>query len=241
MSIPLSIIIPTKNEEPYLSRLLQSIKSQTVQPAEIIVADADSTDRTREIAKEYGCKVVQGGNHPGIGRNKGEKFATSPLLLFLDADSLLPDDDFLEVTTNEFNRKKLGVACCLASTISKNVIDRFGVGMINTYFAATERFLKNGVGYCTFIKKSIHDSIGGFDEEIFITEDQDYVARASKLGKFRFLRDKKIIVSIRRYEQEGRIRLFVKYMYVSLFLLLKIKITHGKIPYNFNHSYVKKR
>lgn len=240
MELPLSIIIPTKNEEAYLSRLLESIKMQTNQPAEIIVADADSTDKTRDIAKQFGCKVVQGGNHPGIGRNKGVKFAKFPLLLFLDADVVLPDKEFLQEAVKEFNERKLGVACCLAVINSNSIIDRFGVSLVNTYFLLSETFLKNGVGYCTFILKDVHEAIGGYNEEIVITEDQDYVARASKLVKFRFLRNKKIIVSLRRYEHEGRMKLFVKYLYVSLYLLLKIKITKGKIPYSFSHSYLKK-
>ena len=240
MKLSLSIIIPTKNEEAYLAGLLQSIRDQSAQPAEIIVADANSTDRTRAIAKEYGAKVVQGGNHPGIGRNKGAAAATQPLLLFLDADVSLPDNEFLKVTSDEFTKRNLGVACCLALITSGSMLDRLGVKMINTYFSFTEMFLKNGVGYCTFITKKMHEAIGGYNEKIVITEDQDYVARASKLGKFRFLREKKIIVSLRRYEHEGRVRLFIKYFYVTIYLLFKIKITKGKIPYSFTHSYLKK-
>ena len=240
MKLPLSIIIPTKNEEAYLARLLQSIKIQTAEPTEIIIADAHSTDRTREIARLYNCKIVTGGNHPGIGRNRGAVVAQSPLLLFLDADVVLPDTDFLVTSVQEFHERGLGVACCLAEITSDKILDRIGVGLVNTYFFVTETFMKNGVGYCTFIRKDVHEAIGGYNETIVITEDQDYVARASKLVKFRFLRDRKIHVSLRRYEREGRMRLFAKYLYISLYLLLKIKITKGKIPYSFNHAYLTK-
>ena len=57
----ISIIIPTYNEEEYLPKLLESIKSQDFTDYEVIVADAQSNDNTREIAKEYGCVVVEGG------------------------------------------------------------------------------------------------------------------------------------------------------------------------------------
>ena len=50
----ISIIIPTYNEEEYLPKLLESIKSQDFTDYEIIVADAQSDDNTREIAKENG-------------------------------------------------------------------------------------------------------------------------------------------------------------------------------------------
>ena len=237
MNLALSIIIPTKNEEVYLIRLLRSIQSQTMQPAEIIVADAQSTDKTREIAKLYDCKVVQGGNHPGIGRNNGAKHATSSLLLFLDADVILPDDDFLHSTTQEFEERGLGVACCLATVTSHNIVDQLGVRMSNTYFAWTENTIKNGVGYCTFILKDIHNYIGGYNEDIILGEDKDYVVRASKIGKFKFLRSKKIVVSLRRHIKEGRVKLMLKYFYFYAHLLLRRKITKGKIAYSFDHSY----
>ncbi len=90
----ISIIIPTKNEEKYLPQLLESIKKQTVQPYEIIVADAGSTDRTVEIAKKYGAKVVKGGL-PGVGRNNGARAAKGDIFVFLDADTVLPKKSFL--------------------------------------------------------------------------------------------------------------------------------------------------
>ena len=81
----ISIIIPTYNEEEYLPKLLESIKSQDFTDYEVIVADAQSDDNTREIAKEYGCIVVEGGL-PGPGRNRGAEVAQGEILLFLDSD-----------------------------------------------------------------------------------------------------------------------------------------------------------
>ena len=70
-----SIIIPTYNEEEYLPVLLDSIKEQDFDDYEIIVADANSTDKTVEIAKDYGCIVVEGGL-PAVGRNNGAKICS---------------------------------------------------------------------------------------------------------------------------------------------------------------------
>jgi glycosyltransferase involved in cell wall biosynthesis len=77
----ISIIIPTKNEETCLPKLLDSIKSQDFPDYEIIIADANSTDKTREIAKSYGCIVVDGGL-PAVGRNRGAEVANGEILLF---------------------------------------------------------------------------------------------------------------------------------------------------------------
>lgn len=67
MWMKLSIIIPTYNEEEYLPKLLEGIKSQDFEDYEIIVADANSTDKTREIAEVYGCKIVDGGCRLRVG------------------------------------------------------------------------------------------------------------------------------------------------------------------------------
>ena len=239
MEFPISIIIPTKNEEGYLPRLLESIKSQSVQPAEIIVADNHSTDNTIEIAKSYGCKIVHGGDHPGIGRNHGAAIAISQLLLFLDADVTLSDNDFLRSMIEEFAERKLGVACCLSAIVSNNIIDKAGIAASNFYYKATESSIKNGVGYCTFVLRNIHEQIGGYNEEIVLGEDRDYVVRASEIKKFGFLRSKKIIISLRRHVHEGRVKLMLKYFYLYAHLLAKRKVSKGKVSYSFKHKYPK--
>ncbi|MCK5465922.1 glycosyltransferase family 2 protein, partial [Candidatus Parcubacteria bacterium] len=108
----LSIIIPTKNEEEYLPKLLESIKKQTFKDYEIIVADNKSTDKTRKIAIKYKCKIVRGGL-PGKARNGGAKVARGDILLFLDADTELKSKDFLDKAIKEFGKRKLDLAASL--------------------------------------------------------------------------------------------------------------------------------
>ena len=114
----LSIIIPTYNEEEYLPVLLDSIKMQNFDDYEIIVADANSTDRTREIAEEYGCIVIDGGL-PAVGRNKGAKAAKGEYLLFLDSDLMLTED-YLRDTIYEFQMERL-FSDCPCKTIRKQI------------------------------------------------------------------------------------------------------------------------
>ena len=78
----LSIIIPTYNEEEVLPNLLRSIKEQDYKDYEVVVADAKSTDKTREIAQKFDCRVVDGGL-PGEGRNHGAEAAKGDRFLFL--------------------------------------------------------------------------------------------------------------------------------------------------------------
>ena len=60
INVKLSIIIPTYNEEEYLPKLLYSINEQNFKDYEIIVADAGSVDKTKEIAESHNCKVIPG-------------------------------------------------------------------------------------------------------------------------------------------------------------------------------------
>ena len=104
----ISIIIPTYNEEEYLPKLLESIKSQDFNDYEVIVADAQSNDNTRKIAEEYGCVVVEGGL-PGPGRNRGAEVAQGEMLLFLDSDLELTEN-YLKNVVEEFESDDLGIA-----------------------------------------------------------------------------------------------------------------------------------
>ena len=89
----ISIIIPALNEENYLPKLLKNIKKQELKDYEVIVADTNSKDGTRQTAKKFKCEIVKGGLPPE-GRNNGAKKAKGTLLFFIDADSLLSKNFF---------------------------------------------------------------------------------------------------------------------------------------------------
>ena len=143
----LSIIIPTLNEERYLPLLLESIKKQDFKDYEIVVADAGSKDKTVEIAKKYGCKVVSGGL-PAKGRNQGAKVAKGDLFLFLDAEAVLPEH-FLKEVLSEFKKRKLGIASCGLEPITKNkaykilndILYNWPVRLLENVFAYTYNFI----------------------------------------------------------------------------------------------------
>jgi 4,4'-diaponeurosporenoate glycosyltransferase len=87
-----SIIIPARNEEKNLPFILDSLKLQTYIPYEIIVVDDFSSDRTSEIARQYGVKVIQNTQLPDHWTGKtwavwnGFLQSTGNILVFLDAD-----------------------------------------------------------------------------------------------------------------------------------------------------------
>jgi glycosyltransferase involved in cell wall biosynthesis len=232
MTLPVSIIIPAKNEEKYLPVLLDSIKKQSAKPAEIIVADGSSTDNTVKIAKSFGCKIVDGGRHPGIGRNNAAKAAKQPYLIFFDADVVLPEG-FIENCMKEFVDRKLGVASCFLIPDSTNIFDNVGFNAFNLFFYLMQNYVPFAHGVCIFARKDIHDKIGGFDENAVLAEDWDYSIRASKVAKYRFLNLSKIHFSLRRFRKEGRFRLGMKYGYLFSYFLIKRKVKKYIINYEF--------
>lgn len=89
-----SVVVPTLNEEEHLPRLLQSLRSMSHPPLEVIVADAGSDDRTRELAGEYGAALVESPGGRGAQFAAGAVSATGDVLFFAHADMLLEKDAF---------------------------------------------------------------------------------------------------------------------------------------------------
>lgn len=233
MKLPVSIIIPAFNEGRYLPKLLKSIQKQSVLPKEIIVADAFSVDNTKEIAKAFSCKLVQGGL-PAKARNNGAKKATQPILLFLDADVVLPAR-FLEKTFKEMAGRKLDIASCFVTPRSNLKIDKFLHKFVNQYMRLTQKFYPHIPGFCIFVKREVHFKIQGFDESLVLAEDHDYVKRAKSIGKFGYLKSYKIPVSVRRLTKEGRLKIALKYIAIELHLIFIGKIRKNIFNYRFGH------
>lgn len=231
----LSIVIPTKNEEHWLPELLGSIKAQTLQPLEVIVADANSTDRTAQIAREFGARVVEGGP-VAVGRNSGARAAKGSLIFFLDADVLLQDPKFLEKAVGEMLERKLDLATCDVEPLSDSRVDQSLHKTYNAYVHACGSGMPHAPGFCMLVRREAHLAIGGFDESVVFCEDHDYASRLVKVGSFGFLHGVKIPVSIRRLKRDGRLNIVIKYILAELHLLFLGPIRHNKFHYTFEHK-----
>lgn len=227
----LSIIIPALNEEKYLPLLLESIKKQGFSDYEIIVADAGSKDKTLEIAKKYNCKITNGGL-PGEGRNEGAKIAKTKLLLFLDADVVLPPK-FLENLLKIFKKQDLDVASFPVYPQGK-IIDKIAYGFYNFWAGLSQNLLPHATEVI-LVKKEIHQLIGGFDEQIKIAEDHDYARRAGKVGKYGFLKIEPVSTSARRFERDGRLKTYLKYFLTGLHMIFLGPVKSDIFGYKFDH------
>lgn len=235
----LSIIIPTLNEEKSLPVLLESIKKQRFAGCagiEIIVADFNSKDKTVEIARSYGCKIAEGGK-PAEGRNNGAMLAKGNLLLFLDADAILPGD-FLRNALGEFERRRLDVAGFRLEPEGKKFFEVLLMNILYnwTLLLALEKILPHASGQAILVKKEKHQKVGGFDKEIRIGEDHMYVRSVDKIGRFGAIRSTKVISSVRRYKEDGLIRTNLKYALAEVYMaLVREGVKKDFFKYKFDH------
>src|SRR5215208_7998971 len=103
----LSVIVPTLNEERYVGALLSDVASQTRTPDEVLVVDAGSEDGTASVVRRFpSARLLEGEPPVARGRNLGGKSATGEVLIFLDADTRLPER-FFENIVAEFERRRL--------------------------------------------------------------------------------------------------------------------------------------
>lgn len=222
-----SIVIPTLNEESSLPLLLADLTAQRERDFEVIVADAGSTDRTREIAREAGARVVDGGL-PGVGRNRGAAVAQGETLVFLDSDVRIPPG-FLEDALSEMERRGIDVATAEARPLSDLALDRLIHRLANLFIRINQEIEPHAPGYCILVRRELFLEIGGFNEKVVVAEDHDFVSRAAERGTFRMLLDPWFRVSVRRYEKEGRIAYSLKAARISLHRLLKGEITDPEV------------
>jgi len=230
----LSIVIPTKNEEKNLPKLLRSLGHQAFQDFEVIVADAESTDGTRQIAKSFGARVVDGGL-PGVGRNRGAKVAKGDDLLFLDADVVLPRR-FLEHNYMTFKRR-YDFATTVLVPQSKRVDDAVIHAGLNAALFVFGMVRPLSFGFNIFVKRDWFEKVEGFDESVVWGEDGDFCLRLWRAGaRFGVLKASQVRVSVRRFEKEGRFGVIRKGVRGVSHLLIKGPIRKPLFEYEWGYD-----
>lgn len=231
-----SVIIPSKNEEKHIGPLLEDILAQTLQPVEVILADNRSTDRTRDIAREYGIKIIDGGL-PGPARNRGAEIAKGDVLIFLDADDRIFNHHFFERIMACFDRGETDMLTCAVQMYDATLIQKAIFSAYNFFVALKSIVLPHAAGVFMAVKASWHRKIDGFDEEVLYAEDNDYTTRLHRAGgRFRYLPFLRIHSSPRRFYTEGTLRYVVKSILAELHMRFRGPIKHDGFDYGFDHK-----
>lgn len=232
----IAIVIPAKNEARYLPLVLEALRVQTLQPAEVIVADGGSTDGTQDIARRFGAKVVLGGS-VAEGRNAGAAATSSEFIVFLDADVLIDDPRFLERAVAEFAQRGLDLATSDVRIADGHVLDRVSYAFYNRYVRMWGKRHPHPIGSFMLVRRAVHDAIGGFDPGVYYAEDHDYGLRVRDAGfVFGILDDVAIGVTTRRQQRDGRLYFTLVNIFAALYIFAFGAIKTDIFRYRFGYG-----
>lgn len=226
----ISVIIPTLQEEKLVDKILSQFTDEIKEKykIELIISDGGSSDKTLEIAKRYADFVIEKeGNYKqniSIGRNIGAKSATSDILLFINADTLINkiDEFFSAIFQNIDKTDCVGVTCPVyVHTEEENFADRFFHKMLNYYFFSLNFLgLGMGRGECQVVKKELFLKVGGYNERIAAGEDFDLFKRLRQHGKIYFLWNISVSESPRRYRKQGYFRVIISWLFNAVAVVI---------------------
>lgn len=205
-----SVVIPAYNEEKRIGKTLTSV-SKLLHPDfdyEIIVVDASSSDKTREMAKQFGAKVVTIEKKTvSYSRQKGFEAAKGEIIASLDADTLITHD-WLQIIVKILTSKKeiVGVTGAVRTYESTPILE-FWMRYVNSFF----NWFHTILGFPLFsgqnfaVKKAAFEKVRGFNTEYFSAEDMDLSLRLRHVGKIVFEPKMVVFTSARRAMGENKL------------------------------------
>jgi glycosyltransferase involved in cell wall biosynthesis len=223
-----SLVIPAYNEERYLPRLLDSVDVASQRYAygaasiEVIVADNDSTDRTAELSRARGCRVVPVAKRSiAAARNAGLAAARGEIVGMVDADMRIHPGTFDAIDRALASGRIVGGATGVT-------LERWSLGLWVTYVVLVLPFVwltgfDSGVVFC---RRRDFEATGGYDESLRIAEDVRFLVALRRLGRAQRRRltrltGVKAVASTRKFDEYGDWHYLTKMPRMALGLLLK--------------------
>ncbi len=180
--LAISIVVPAFNEERLLVESLRAVKAAAAAISdaglgwELVVCDNNSTDRTAEIARSEGAKVVfEPVNQIGRARNTGAAAASGEWLLFIDADSQ-PSRELLADAVELTRRRDVLLAGATVALDAGDLAARAVCGLWNT----VSRLRRLVAGSFILVRTAAFREVGGFDLKFFAGEELDLALRLQK-------------------------------------------------------------
>jgi rSAM/selenodomain-associated transferase 2 len=192
----ISVIIPTRNEEATIANTLASLTPWRLQGHEVIVVDGDSTDATVEVAKSLSTTILSSRPGRAAQMNAGALHASGDVLLFLHADTLLPDNalkllnglDRQGICWGRFNVELVGESKWLPVVASlMNMRSRF------TGIATGDQAL--------FFSRRLFETLGGFPDQPLMEDIE--ICRRAKLHAQPICFKSQVKTSGRRWDHFG--------------------------------------
>lgn len=191
----LSIIIPALNEAGTIEQVLMSVRAMDM-PAEVIVVDGGSSDKTQQLAESLADRVIQSARGRARQMNAGAAKAKGEYLLFLHADTRLPPDAWKQLQSafdQDAHWGRFDVRISGKLAMLKVVARVMNLRSRLTGIATGDQAM--------FVRRDMFESIGGFPDQPLM-EDIELSRRLLRHARPRYLTGP-VTTSGRRWEQRG--------------------------------------
>lgn len=187
----ISVIIPVRNEETTVAALIRGLLNQTLQPAEIVITDGGSTDRTPAIVAEFIASgapiqlIRETAALPGRGRNLGAAQAASDWIAFIDA-GITPEPTWLELlATRAQDTDDVAVVYGSYAPVADTLFKRCAViAYVTPPVEIEHQLVWTRSVVSLLMKRSVWQTVGGFPENLRSGEDLLFMNKIEQ-GDFR--------------------------------------------------------
>lgn len=184
--VPAAIVIPVLNDPEGISQTLRSVTNQSIEVHEIIVVDNGSSDNTRDVVQGLSntyenitLLVEDEVQSSYAARNRGIGYASSDILVFLDADETV-GKDWLETAISRMDDQKVKyLGCNVELTLSEDtLVGRYNArtGFPVAQYLETEKYAPT---CALLVHREVFDDIGTFDSRLISGGDVEFGQRVA--------------------------------------------------------------
>jgi len=202
----ISVVIPAYNEEQYLGRCLAALAGQTYPASlfEVIVVNNGSTDRTAEIARRHGARVVfEPRKGVARARQAGFKAALGEVIASTDADAVVPPFWVAQIAAHFRSDPTLGAVYGPVYWPDGRPIEQFWLRYPVTWVLRVSNRVRRSLwwGSNFAVRRDVFWKAGGFPVDWHSGEDTDLSLRVSRIAPVRFDPDLAVHASPRRVRE----------------------------------------
>jgi glycosyltransferase involved in cell wall biosynthesis len=188
LSKKITIVVPCKNEENYISHLLDSLRLQDIGNTRIIIADA-STDSTRDVIQktkgDLNVEVIDGGP-VSIAKNNGAKLATTPYILFIDSDVRFFSPTVIRDSVDILETKHLDLIGLYIKCYDDDIRAKIGFSIFNLINRIMSRWVPFAVGAFFLTRRNRFEELGRFPAKYETSEDF-FLSKKYNVKKFKLV------------------------------------------------------